>query len=183
MISVSDKSSFSINSGITHTVSPLEINSSRGDTVCINPEFIEKLDLSLTDILDAVYDRTDIHNTQLINEMTRLTRQLTDTGKDVKEILAENKNLKRSLDHKIDKLSENKNDSNQRLLKSVGEKLDDKLDPVYERMDQLYEALNSSNSSNNGFNLYPQELSSPLNNNIFSIRQWTKPRPSLQNSI
>jgi len=179
MISVSDKSSFSINSGITHTVSPLEINSSRGDTVCINPEIFEKLDLSLTDILDAVYDRTDIHNTLLINEMTRITRQLTDTGKDVKEILAENKNMKRM----IDKLSENKNDSNQKLLKSVGEKLDDKLDPVYERMDQLYEALNSSNSSNNGFNLYPQELSSPLNNNIFSIRQWTKPRPSLQNSI
>ena len=93
------------------------------------------------------------------NDIIYIKRQLTDSGKDIKEVLAENKNLKRSMD-KL--LSESRTDSNQKLLKSFNEKLDQKLEKLDEKMDQIFEACNSSISSNNGYNLYPQELSFPL---------------------
>ena len=63
------------------------------------------------------------------------------------------KNIKRSIVHandKIDKLSEISTGSNHKMLKSLGEKFDEKLEPLYERMDQLYETCTSSISTNNG---------------------------------
>ena len=80
---------------------------------------------------------------------------MQETRKEINTQVQNNlKVIKRSLDHKIDKLSEIGTDSNKKLLKSVAEKFDEKLDPIYERMEQLVESFNSSNSSNDGYNLY-----------------------------
>jgi hypothetical protein len=139
------------------------------------------LNVSLDDLIDAVYDATNSHNEQLKEEMTKISRQLIDNGKNISELVTMNRNLKRNLEYsnqenkKVQKLNES-------LIINSVESINNKLDILSDKLHKPYQTNSTDLSSFSSVLLQnTQKLIDSKEESFLIQKNWTQREIDLNN--